>query len=336
MRTTTIQPASGILVGQGNGYYGVMHIPSGEHHVLAIYYGSTGFVRCLVFLQLIWWARNANDSPAGAGKTKLVSTVIGSLRRDLGEGPQGEALAYFYCDRNQPDRQSHEQILKSFVRQLSTPRDSDMIPSCIDKRYSEKEKPGFASSSFTFQECCALVPELVRVYSKVTLVLDALDECDRSTRHLLINEIDKLVGGSTSCIIKVFILSRPDKDIKHRFQCGGICVIPLFSRYRGADGARQINSPKSHAALIQELTSTKCGGSGRDDGMVEVAVAAEVIFSENVFIDWISLSSERRGSLKCDLSEGSPWKGTNCPPDIEGEFHGWKSNSEKKIRNGKR
>ena len=163
--------------------------------------------------------------PAGAGKTKLVSTVVRSLRRDLWEGPQGEALAYFYCDRNQPDHQSHEQILRSFVRQLSTHRDSNMIPSCIDKCYAGKENLGFASPSLTFQECSALVRELFGMYSKVTLVLDALDECDRSTRHILINEVDKLVSGSASCSIKVFISSRPDKDIKHRFQVGpNVCI----------------------------------------------------------------------------------------------------------------
>ena len=163
--------------------------------------------------------------PAGAGKTKLVSTVVGSLRRRRRKGSQGKALAYFYCDRNQPDRQSHEQVMRSFVRQLSTPQDSDMIPSCIEKRYAEKEKPGFASSGLTFEECCALLSELVGMYTKVTLVLDALDECDKSTRHLLVNEIDKLVSGSTSCVIKVFISSRPDNDIKHHFQGGpNVCI----------------------------------------------------------------------------------------------------------------
>ncbi|KAF8537917.1 hypothetical protein BDD12DRAFT_911128 [Trichophaea hybrida] len=160
----------------------------------------------------------------GAGKTKLVSTVVDSLRRELENGLQGEALAYFYCDRNQTDRQSYEQIMRSFVRQLSTPWGGDTIPSCIDNSYTQKEKPGFASGSFTFQECCVLVPELLKSYKKVTLILDALDECDRSTRHHLINELNKLVNDSSSCIIKILISSRPDKDIKHRFH-----VVPNIS-----------------------------------------------------------------------------------------------------------
>ena len=169
--------------------------------------------------------------PAGAGKTKLVSTVVSSLQQGLSEGPQREALAYFYCDRNQADRQSPEQIMRSYVRQLSTPRDSDMIPSCIGKCYAEKERPGFASSSLTFQECCALVRELITMYTKVTLVLDALDECDRSTRHHLINEIHNLASGSTPCVIKVFVSSRPDRDIKHRFQVGpNVCISATDNR----------------------------------------------------------------------------------------------------------
>ena len=121
--------------------------------------------------------------------------------------------------------------MRSYVRQLSTPRESDMIPSCINKCYAEKEKPGFASSNLTFQQSCALIRELVAMYTKATLVLDALDECERATRHFLINEIDNLVSGSTSCVIKVFISSRPDRDIKHRFQVGpNVCISATDNR----------------------------------------------------------------------------------------------------------
>ena len=191
---------------------------------------------------------------------------MGSLRRGLSKAPQGEALAYFYCDRNQADRQSPEQVMRSFARQLSTPRDSDMIPSCIEKCYSEKEKPGFASSNLTFQECCALVRELATMYTKITLVLDALDECDRSTRQDLITEIDDLVSSSTSCVIKVFISSRPDRDIKYRFQVGpNLCISATDN---GSDIKKFItnaidNSPKywlaevtSAPGLQEEIVNT--------------------------------------------------------------------------------
>ena len=176
------------------------------------------------------------------------------------EAPQGEALAYFYCDRNQADRQSPEQVMRSFVRQLSTPRDSDMIPTCIDKCYSGKERPGFASSSLTFQECSALVRELVAMYTKVTLILDALDECDRSTRHDLVNEIDDLVSRSASCVVKVFISSRPDRDIQHRFRVGpNVCI-------RATDNGEDIrkfivhtidNSPQYWLAMVTSTTGLR-------------------------------------------------------------------------------
>ena len=215
---------------------------------------------------------------AGAGKTKLVSTVVGSLQRDLDEKLQEEALAYFYCDRNQADRQSPEEVMRSFVRQLSTPRDSDMIPSCIDKCYAGKEKPGFAASSLTFKESCALVRELVTMYTKVTLVLDALDECDRSTRHHLIREIDNLISGSTSCVIKVFISSRPDRDIQYRFQVGpNVCI----SATDNAEDIRKFidntidNSPQYWLAMVtsapglrEEIVSTL---HEKADGMYDPA-----------------------------------------------------------------
>ena len=162
----------------------------------------------------------ANEIIAGSGKTKLISVVVNSLLRDLEKKPQGEAIAYFYCDRNQSDHRNNENIIRSLVRQLSTPQDGDSIPSCIDDCFTGKQKKGFSSSSLTFQESTGLIRKLLKGYTKVTIILDALDECEESTRHLLIDELDKLVSEPSSCILKVLISSRPDKDIKHRFERG--------------------------------------------------------------------------------------------------------------------
>ena len=128
-------------------------------------------------------------------------------------------MAYFYCGRNRNDHRNNGDIARSLVRQLSTPRDGDSIPSCIDDFFSEKEKPGFSSISFTFQESAGLMRKLMKGYTKVTII-DALDECDESSRHLLIGELDELVSEPSSCVLKVLISSRPDKDIKYRFEGG--------------------------------------------------------------------------------------------------------------------
>ena len=51
------------------------------------------------------------------------------------------------------------------------------------------------------------------------MVVDALDECDVHTRFKLIGALDALVKESPG-LLKVFISSRPDRDIKHRFESG--------------------------------------------------------------------------------------------------------------------
>ena len=93
------------------------------------------------------------------------------------------------------------------------------------------------------------------MYSRVTLILDALDECVRSTRHLLVNEIDKLISGPNSCVIKVFVSSRPDKDIKHHFQGGpNVCISATDN---GADIRKFIDDKinNSPSDWLEEVTS---------------------------------------------------------------------------------
>jgi ankyrin repeat domain-containing protein 50 len=159
------------------------------------------------------------DTLAGAGKTKLVSTVVDSLRGTLRNAQNDESLAYFYCDRNQSDRQNPVLILSSFVKQLSTPQSCDAVQPSLVQLYAEKEKTGFASNEISIEESEKILLELVNIYPQTTLVLDALDECDRRTRGRLIEVLDGLLEQSSKPV-KVFISSRPDQDIKDRFDSG--------------------------------------------------------------------------------------------------------------------
>lgn len=87
---------------------------------------------------------------AGAEKTKLVSNVIESLIETNTNSSNNQMLAYFYCDRNQTDRQQLTQILNSFVRQLSVIQSTRLI------------------QSWTIQSSRALVFSKVRPFSFMT------------------------------------------------------------------------------------------------------------------------------------------------------------------------
>jgi hypothetical protein len=133
--------------------------------------------------------------------------------------PNDEALAYFYCDRNESIRQDPELILNSFARQLSVSQNGDAIQRSLVQLYYQKRKTGFASGKLKMEETRDILLQLVRIYAQTTLVLDALDECDKETRTQLVDILDTLVTQSPKPV-KIFISSRPDRDIKHRFECG--------------------------------------------------------------------------------------------------------------------
>lgn len=77
-------------------------------------------------------------------------------------------------------------------------------------------KSGLRGSDLGFEACREQLLESVNLCSRATLVLDALDECDPYSRDRLVETIEFLLSGSRS-LLRVFISSRPDADIRHRF-----------------------------------------------------------------------------------------------------------------------
>ena len=140
------------------------------------------------------------------------------------QSPNDEAFAYFYCDRNQPDRQEPAMILSSFVRQLSTSRHSSTIPRSTVHLYHQKRQTGFASGKLKLKESQTVLTELFQVYPQVTLVVDALDECDTKTRLNFMDILDTFIADSSKPI-KILISSRRDRDIKRHFENGPILEI---------------------------------------------------------------------------------------------------------------
>lgn len=157
-------------------------------------------------------------SIAGAGKTKLVSIVVDDLLQKFEQLPNDEAFAYFYCDRNQSDLQNPTLILSSFVRQLSTLRNYG-IPRSIVQMYDQNRQTAFASRTLKLEESQILLAELFQTYPQITLVVDALDECDKDIRSEFIDILEKFVDESPNPI-KIFISSRRDRDIEDRFKDG--------------------------------------------------------------------------------------------------------------------
>jgi hypothetical protein len=59
--------------------------------------------------------------------------------------------------------------------------------------------------------------ELAESYPVVTIIIDALDECDEKTRNDLLEEMETILRRSSS-LIKIFVSSRDDQDIVFKLQ----------------------------------------------------------------------------------------------------------------------
>ncbi|CAM1507840.1 Fc.00g046880.m01.CDS01 [Cosmosporella sp. VM-42] len=190
---------------------------------------------------------------AGAGKTYLVSRVIDWAQeglRTLGQCHTDEAFAYFYCNRAEENRRNPESILRSLVRQLcstATARNSihqDFV--------SLKRRLALEGRSLDVDICRDLLSTLTNLYPATTIILDALDECQDTSRHELMEVLNGLMESSRNPL-KILISSRPDNDIKTYFR--GHTQIEIQATDNQADIEDFVQDKLSHDKNLKNLSN---------------------------------------------------------------------------------
>ncbi|KAK4148047.1 uncharacterized protein C8A04DRAFT_33579 [Dichotomopilus funicola] len=150
----------------------------------------------------------------GAGKTFLTSKVIDHVLSSIERSPGGDGFAFFYCNRNEENRRKPLSVLRSFVRQLAT---APGYPKEIQRKLREMWRDRAThGSELGIANCRVQLLESVNLFPRTTLILDALDECEPSSRSELISTIEFLLSKSNNAL-RVFISSRPDRDIRRQF-----------------------------------------------------------------------------------------------------------------------
>ena len=96
-----------------------------------------------------------------------------------------------------------------------------MLRATVDeyqRRLRESQLRGERPRALTADESVQLICEVGRT-TPVTIVLDALDECDSQQRGLLISALHEI---SSSCrdVVKIFVSSREGQDIAAHFKNG--------------------------------------------------------------------------------------------------------------------
>jgi hypothetical protein len=178
----------------------------------------------------------------GAGKTVMAAIAIDHLSRTIQNDNIG--VAYIYCHYKMRVDRHATILLAAILRQLVQARSS--IPEPISRMYEQYSTRGTMPSA---GEIYSALQSMLRYYSSVYLVVDALDECldKKGTRPPLLARIRDLQRG-TDADLHLMVTSRgipeimeefgevtklevraSDEDVK-KFVAGQLDRLPFFRR----------------------------------------------------------------------------------------------------------
>lgn len=146
----------------------------------------------------------------GAGKTILTSVVVEELNT-RSQNDMSIGIAYLYCNYRRKDEQKAEDLLASLLKQLI--QGQSFLPDSVKYLYgSHKDKRTRPS----FDETSKLLQSIAALYSRVFIIVDALDECQVSDgcRSRFLSEIFAL---QVKCKVNIFTTSRFIPEIITKF-----------------------------------------------------------------------------------------------------------------------
>ena len=193
----------------------------------------------------------------GAGKTILTSIVIDTLSETWDDTV---GIAYVYCNFRRQNDQNAIDLLASLLKQLARSRPSlpDAVRSLYDRHGSKQSRPSLDEISRALQSVAAL-------YSRVFIVVDALDECQTASRRHFLPAIFEL---QDKCEANIFATSRSIPEIVDKFKGH----LTLEIRASGDDIKRYLDGNMSSLSAFddwgpQVRDEIKNGISDAVDGM---------------------------------------------------------------------
>jgi len=122
--------------------------------------------------------------------------------------------AYFYCERGGHERSASVDIIRSILRQLCEDSANSGILKPVKDAYDAKKERQFATGKFTIEECTQLIIEISAIAPSITVVIDAIDECDSAKRWELLECLSKISSKGVNPV-KIFLSSRSDENIQN-------------------------------------------------------------------------------------------------------------------------
>ncbi|KAK2797440.1 hypothetical protein FQN51_008473 [Onygenales sp. PD_10] len=149
----------------------------------------------------------------GAGKTMLTSIVINHLEEKFQADPAMEfkiGIAYIYCNFKQHDKQEIYDLLASLLKQLAACQSS--LPKDVKELYDCHKD---ITTRPTLHEILRVFDSVTATFSRVFIVVDALDECPASNRRRFLEELFKLQRQHG---VNIFATSRDIPEIVDQFK----------------------------------------------------------------------------------------------------------------------
>ncbi|UKZ77987.1 hypothetical protein TrVFT333_005721 [Trichoderma virens FT-333] len=136
----------------------------------------------------------------GAGKTITTAIVIDDLYKVF-QNNLSVGITYLYCDFRRRHEQTIEDLLLNLIKQFAWRRTSipDEVQNLYRKCKGQHRQP-------SFDEISELLHSISKIYSKVIIIIDALDECQSDLcRTRLLTEVFKLQDKTRA---NVFLTAR--------------------------------------------------------------------------------------------------------------------------------
>ncbi|KAL6406243.1 hypothetical protein AUP68_10413 [Ilyonectria robusta] len=147
----------------------------------------------------------------GAGKTILTSIVVDSLNSKFGNDSE-IGIAYIYCNFRRQHEQKIDDLLASVLKQLTQCRSS--LPESLKNLYDQHKTKRTRPSP---DEISGLLQSVAAMYSRVFIIVDALDEC-RASDGCRTRFLSELFNLQTRHGTNIFATSRFIPEIMDRFE----------------------------------------------------------------------------------------------------------------------
>ncbi|MCJ1263941.1 hypothetical protein MMC22_003812 [Lobaria immixta] len=213
---------------------------------------------------------------AGSGKSYLTSLVVEDLLQPHLD--MQTLLAFFYCSRTsgQSERQEPRDILRSIVRQLSSPVTGLPLKPPVLVKYKQKRLAASPPATLGLKESKELIKELIQDgYSSITIIIDGLDECNSQKRGDIFRYLVELLR-LPGTVVKIFICSRNEPDIFESFgDLNSLCI----------DAS---NNTEDIRRFVEQEVETRLLGGKADDGLKEMVKKKLCEKAQGIF-RWVAL-----------------------------------------------